>query len=314
MATSLTVRAQELRTQLDEKADTLFKTAPSGIDATRFSELAVRACIANPDLFECTRASLFTAIAGAVSLGLEIGGPLGQCYLIPFRNNAKNTLEAVLVPGYLGLKELAYRSGKIASLEMQPVHPGDEFDFQKGTSPYINHKPSDTAANGAVTHVYAIVKTTTFGTIFEVMSWPQVERHRDKFAKGARRADSAWKTNPVAMALKTVLRKALKLAPLSPELQRMMQTEEYAEQPPFASGMEAPVEDLDAAAALLDEPPQKPTPPDIVVIKEGATKARRPSDPTPEELADLKREQQQERRAGSDKLFETADPYESIPF
>jgi recombination protein RecT len=297
MGTAISVQVESLRAELETRKDNIFAAAASHIRPERFIEQVARACIRNPQLLECTRSSLFISAAQSATLGLEIDGVLGHAYLVPFRN--KGVLEAVLVPGYLGLKELAYRSGLIASIESAPVHPDDEFDFEKGTSPWIKHKPSDSAANGAVTHVYAIVKTTTGGVLFEVMSWAQVERHRDKFSKGANRPDSPWKTNAVAMALKTVLRKALKLAPLSSELQSMMQHEEYAEQPPFASGMEAPVEDLDAAAALLDEPKQN---------------GRRPSDPTPEELADLKREQQQERRAGSDKLFETADPYNQIPF
>jgi hypothetical protein len=62
------------------------------------------------------------------------------------------------------------------------------------------------------------------------------------------------------------------------------------------SGDDAPLNSLDDAAELIaaDEP--------------------RPSGATPEELADMKREQQQERRAHGDKLFETADAYDKIPF
>src|SRR5688572_14632799 len=264
MGTAISVQVESLRAELEQRKDNVFAAAATHVRPERLIEQVARACIRNPQLLECTRASLFMSAAQAATLGLELDGVLGHAYLVPFRN--KGTLEAVLVPGYLGLKELAYRSGLIASIEYGAVHPDDEFDFEKGTAPWLKHKPSDSAANGAVTHVYAIVKTTTGGTLFEVMSWAQVERHRDKFAKGATRPNSPWKTNAVSMALKTVLPKALKLSPLSPELQRMMQQEEYAKQPPFASGMEAPVEDLDAAAALLDAP--KPN-------------GRRPSDPTP---------------------------------
>jgi recombinational DNA repair protein RecT len=125
-----------------------------------------------------------------------------------------------------------------------------------------------------------------------------VESHRNKFAKGIDRKESPWNTNPIQMALKTVLRKTLKLAPCSPELQSLMQHEEYAEQPSFPSGMEAPVEDLDAAAKLLEETqPTKELP--------------RPSAPTAEEL----KEYEAERRAHGDKLFETAEMYDNqIPF
>lgn len=293
MANALSTQVESLRTELEAKKENIFAAAAQHIRPERFMEQVARACIKNTQLLECTRSSLFVSAAQAASLGLEIDGVLGHAYLVPFRN--KGILEAVLVPGYLGLKELAYRSGMISSLEYAAVYLDDEFDFEKGTKQFLKHKPSDSSAQSTPTHVYAIVHTTTGGTIFEVMSWAQVEKHRDKFAKGTKRADSTWNTNPVAMALKTVLRKALKLAPLSPELQRMMQHEEYEEQAGFQSGMEAPVEDLDAAVELLDAPaPPYPG---------------RPSDPTPEELADMRREQEEERKGG--KLFtEPAD----IPF
>jgi hypothetical protein len=61
-------------------------------------------------------------------------------------------------------------------------------------------------------------------------------------------------------------------------------------QPELESGDDAPLNSLDDAAALLD-------------VDES-----RPSAPTPEEL----REQEQERRG--DKLFETADEFDRIPF
>jgi hypothetical protein len=56
----------------------------------------------------------------------------------------------------------------------------------------------------------------------------------------------------------------------------------YADEPSLESGDDAPLDSLDDAAALLaaDEP--------------------RPSDPTPEELADMRREQQAERRVRGD--------------
>lgn len=270
MANSLVVQVEALRSELEAKKENIFAAAATHIRPERFIEQVARACIKNTQLLDCTRSSLFISAAQAASLGLEIDGVLGHAYLVPFKN--RGTLEAVLVPGYLGLKELAYRSGMISSLEMAAVYPDDGFEFEKGTAHYLKHTPSDSAANGAVKHVYAIVRTTTGGVLFEVMSWAQVEKHRDKFAKGINRAESPWNTNPVAMALKTVLRKALKLAPLNPELQRLMQQDELAEQPLFTSGTEAPVEDLDAAAELLDAPTDNP------------------SKPTPEELADWNRE------------------------
>lgn len=236
----------KLRTELEEKRETIFAAAAAHIRPERFNELVARACIKNPDLLSCARSSLFLSAAQAASLGLEIDGVLGHAYLIPFKG------QATLVPGYLGLKELAYRSGLISSIETGRVHVDDEFEWERGTQQFLKHRPSDSAASGSATHVYAIVRTVTHGTIFDVMSWAQVEAHRNKFSKGWQRKDSAWQTSPVAMAEKTVLRKVLKLCPLSAELQRLMQEEEHAEViEGFQNGEEAPPTDLDAAAKVM---------------------------------------------------------------
>ncbi len=259
MSTALVTQVESLRAQLVEKKETIFAAAAEHIRPERFMEQVARACIRTPKLLECTRASLFMSAAQAAALGLEIDGVLGQAYLIPFKG------EATLVPGYLGLKELAYRSGRIADISFGAVGPDDEFEFEYGTKPFLRHHPIDDATSGPVTHVYAVVHTTTGGVVFNVMSWAQVEAHRNKFSKGHDRSDSAWRTNPVAMAQKTALRKALKLCPLSAELQQMLQNDEYAEQPLFPSGTEAETDDLDqdaadAATALLGSDNQDDNP------------------------------------------------------
>ena len=265
MSNAISTQVQNLRNELEARKETIFAAAASHIRPERFLEQVARVCIKNPKLLECSRSSLFMAAAQAAVLGLEIDSTLGQAYIVPYGN------EATLVPGYLGLKELAYRSDKIASIDAEAVYKDDEFDYELGTDKYVKHKPSDSAAeNQTPTHVYAIVKTVWNENIVKVMSWAQVEKHRNKFSKGANRRDSAWQTNPVPMALKTVLRKALKLAPLSAEVQQLLQADEYVEAIPengFTSGTEAPVTDLDAIAGLLENDA--------------------PHEPTAEELADL---------------------------
>lgn len=250
-----------LRTELQEKRETLFAAAAEHIRPERFTELVARACIKNPRLLECTRSSLFMSASQAASLGLEIDGVLGHAYIVPRRN--KGVWEAQMQPGYLGLKELAYRSGLIADIETAAVKTDDEFDYEKGTKKFLRHKPTDSPVNGVPTHVYAIVHTTTGGTKFDVMSWAQVEAHRNKYAPKWDRSDSAWCTSPIQMAEKTVLRKVLKLCPLSAELQRLMQQEELAEHvESFQSGAEAPPDDLDAAAKLIAGETDDETPAD----------------------------------------------------
>lgn len=288
MSTALSTQVESLRGELESRKENIFAAAATHIRPERFIEQIARACIHNPDLLTCTRATLFTTAAEAASLGLEIDSVLGQAYLVPYKN--KGVKEVTLIPGYLGLKELAYRSGKITGIFGEPVYTDDEFDFEYGTTHFLKHKPSDSAARSVPLHVYALVRIAGGGVEFKVMSWAQVEWHRNKYAKGWDRNGSAWQTSPVAMGIKTALRKTLKLCPLSPELQSLLNREELVEQPLFQSGTEASVEDLDAAAELLEAP--------------------KPSAPTPEELA----EYEQERRANGDKLFATAPQYNDLPF
>ncbi len=98
------------RADLEKHKDTILGAAPQGMDTKRFLELAARTCIGNPQLLDCTPRSLFTAVAEAAALGLDLDGILGHAYLIPFKNHG--VLEATLVPGDKGIKERAYRSGR----------------------------------------------------------------------------------------------------------------------------------------------------------------------------------------------------------
>lgn len=227
-STAISTRVAAMRADLKARQDTIFAAAAKHVRPERLIEQVAKSCIANSDLLDCTQASLYFSISEAATLGLELDGVLGHAYLVPFRNNRAGTVEAVLVPGYLGLKELAYRSGHVAALTAGIVHDGDKFEYRLGSEPFLNHVPSDNPYTGSPTHAYAIVKTDLGGTIIAVVSWAQFEAHRNKFSKGWRRSDSAYQTNPNAMLLKTVVRKVLKLAPLSSESQAIMQREDYA--------------------------------------------------------------------------------------
>lgn len=241
----------EIREQMLAKRESIFAAAASHIKPERFIELVARSCIATPKLLECSRVSLFTSAAEAARIGLELGGVLGQAYLVPYGG------EATLVLGYKGYKELAYRSDRIAVINGDVVRPGDSFEWMKGTEQYIKHKPCD-EANSQWTHAYAFAKTTHGEPIVEVMSLKQIERHRDKFAKGHNRSDSAWKTNLEAMSIKTCLRRLAKFLPLSPEIQQLVEREEYIDHgvalgaPRLLSGEAPPTDEVEQLKSELD--------------------------------------------------------------
>lgn len=62
------------------------KALPSVITPERFTRIVLSAISNNPELAQCTSKSFLGAMMQAAQLGLEPNTPLGQAYLIPYRN------------------------------------------------------------------------------------------------------------------------------------------------------------------------------------------------------------------------------------
>ena len=202
-----------------EKA--IAKALPSTITAERFTRMATTAVTLNPDLAACTPASFIGAMLQAAALGLEPNTPLGQAYLIPYYNRKSGVKEAQFQLGYRGMIELAHRSGEFKSIEAHVVHENDEFDYELGLEPKLKHKPA-MKNRGNITWVYAIYKLQSGGYGFEVMSVEDINIHRDKYSKAASTDSSPWSKSWDAMAKKTVIKQALKYAPLKSEFVKAM--------------------------------------------------------------------------------------------
>lgn len=124
-----------------------------------------------------------------------------------------------------GLIDLAYRGGEVQTIQAHTVYENDEFEYEYGLEPKLTHKPAK-SDRGAPVFYYAIFRTKAGGYSFEVMSMDDIKVHRDKFSKAAARGFSPWQTNFDEMAKKTVLKQALKYAPMSTETARSMSADE----------------------------------------------------------------------------------------
>lgn len=62
------------------------KALPSVITPERFTRIVLSALSTNPKLAETTPQSFLGAMMTAAQLGVEPNTPLGQAYLIPYRN------------------------------------------------------------------------------------------------------------------------------------------------------------------------------------------------------------------------------------
>lgn len=197
------------------------KALPSVMTPERFTRITLSALSANRQLAQCTPGSFLGAMMTAAQLGVEPNTPLGQAYLIPYRNHG--VLECQFQLGYKGLIDLAYRSGEVSTIQAHTVFENDQFDYELGLEPRLRHVPAR-EGRGEPTHVYAVFRTKDGGYGFEVMSVEDVRAHAKKYSRAYQ--NGPWQTNFEEMAKKTVLKRALKYAPLKTEFVRAVSADE----------------------------------------------------------------------------------------
>lgn len=188
---------------------------PSVITGERFARMVLTAMSNTPKLASCTPKSFLGAMMQAAQLGLEPNTPLGEAYLIPFMNHG--TLECQFQVGYKGMISLAHRSGLY--VQAHEVHENDEFIVEYGLEPKLVHKPVF-KDRGPVIAYYGVWKDKDGISGFEIMSKEDVEAHARKYSQSYGKGFSPWKSNFDEMAKKTVIKKALKYAPLTTEFIR----------------------------------------------------------------------------------------------
>ena len=198
------------------------KALPEVITPERFTRMALSALNTTPKLQECTQMSFLAALMNAAQLGLEPNTPLGQAYLIPFNN--KGTMECQFQIGYKGLIDLGYRNPQMQIISAQAVYENDEFEYALGLNPQLEHRPA-LRNRGEVRLFYGLFKLVNGGFGFEVMSKEAIDAYAREYSKSFDSSFSPWKTNYESMAKKTVIKQALKYAPIKADFQRAISTD-----------------------------------------------------------------------------------------
>lgn len=214
------------RDQATSTIEAFFKTNASAFkklmpmqseeEGRRFLRIAFTEISKSPKLMQCTPQSLFGAVAQAATLGLEIGNALGHGYLVPYGN------VATFLPGYKGLVDLTYRSGMVSTVQSMAVRDGEPFEWNPMAEPPIKHRPQGDP-DAKLVWVYTRVKMTSGDVTYLAMSVKEVEAVR---VRSRAKNDGPWITDYEAMAMKTCLRRHLKLMPTSPMVQRAIAADE----------------------------------------------------------------------------------------
>lgn len=218
---------EELAIIFDSRMKEIIAALPAncGLTPPRIMQFALQASKSD-QLRECTSMSIFEAALECATLGLVVGGPLAQGYLVPYNAKVRvNGIEkkerhAQFQIGYRGMIELMRRSGAVAQCETRAVFEGDEFDYSFGLTPTLVHRPLTEPDFGKLTHAYTIARFKDGTSQFDVMTRNEISmiagRSKSRDAGGG--LIGPWATDPIEMSKKCPVRRIAKLLPLSQEL------------------------------------------------------------------------------------------------
>lgn len=181
--------------------------------ARRFAKMIYTVILTNPTLQACTLPSLIKAAGESASLDLEID-VRGLAYLIPYKNKA-GQMEAQFQPGYLGLIDLAYRSGKVKAISAHCIYESERelVTIERTNGQYtVKHPFSYEPTSGKIIVVYATAIVEGVDPQTTVMRADEVERLR---AVSKAPKSPAWMNFKPAMYKKTAIRQLAKFLPKS---------------------------------------------------------------------------------------------------
>lgn len=186
----------------------------------------------NKDVFKCDRLSIIDSLLKCSQFELIPNGT-GQCCLLPYKNGDVSNLQ--FQPEYKGIIEIAYRTGIVKSINSSTVYENDAFDFDEGSNPFVKHKKT-LGERGQLIGVYVVINLQD-SQIIQVMAKKEIDSVMNKTKQvitakkynNGKDEKSIWFNYYDEQAKKTVIKRALKLAPKSEQLNQLIQLDNSLE-------------------------------------------------------------------------------------
>ena len=259
----MSVTTSQTNTELDRFRDGMARVnfgamlAPT-ITRAAFERSALSLAQRDPKFLRYDRRQVFMCLSEAAEDGLRPDGREGV--IIEMGGKLR------WFPMVYGLIKLAVQSGAVKSIQAHAVYSGEHFKVWLGMESRIEHERDVALVSGDPVAVYAVMRLPDGDTRFEVMSWGDVQAIRKRSRAGS---SGPWVSDPVAMGLKTVVKRALKYMPMSMEVETEdrvrraesrddvidMQADPEPEPQPIAGGK------LDALEHMADDVPDEAEPP-----------------------------------------------------
>lgn len=237
-----------------------------GKNGQQFISSVVSAVQANPQLQECTNASILSAALLGSSLNLTPSPQLGQFYMLPFKDKNRGTV-AEFVLGYHGMIQLAIRSGQYKKINVLPIKEGELVCFDPLEEEIeVNLIEDEEEREKAPTMGYYAMFSYTNG-FKKAIYWSKakMESHAMKYSPGyrAKKGFTFWEKDFDAMACKTMIRQLLsKWGAMDVTMQRAFDVDNSIEatdgsrvyvDTEEAPAIEAPKEDPNATTQRTEE-------------------------------------------------------------
>ncbi len=158
----------------------------------------------NPQLREADPTSIILGGLKAAKLGLALEPNLGQAWLVPYK--VKGVLKAQFQIGYKGYIQLALRTDKYKTINVEPVFEGEEIIKDRITGELAL---LGTATGDEIIGWIGYLKMNNGYTAFIYKTRAEIMEHAARYSRSYGSSSSPWTTDFDKMARKTVLKELL---------------------------------------------------------------------------------------------------------
>ncbi len=201
------------------------KQLPKHITPEKFIQVCSIAAMVNPDLAQCSPASLAQAFIQAANDGLVPDGREAAVIVYSSKQGSEWVKKAQYQPMIDGVLKRLRQSGEVLSITAKAVYEGDIFEHEMSLDgETLDYRPNyDRPDSAPLKLVFAVARLKTGGTIVEVMKKQEIDKvmNLSKSAINKKTGEvnefSVWANFYDRMALKTILHRIAKRLPNSSE-------------------------------------------------------------------------------------------------